>query len=189
MNLDRILAVDPSLTCTGWAEFQGCELVRCGIIPTRSGAPLFQRIQAPAAILGSRDVPPYLLVIEWPQIYTRTKSKGDPNDLLPVAAVAGAIISSVGALTVRMPKPSDWKGQVPKDVHNARVLKRLTPGERARFDAARLPKSLANNAIDAVGLGLWALGRMGNHAANSDQDPVSLEAHGAASGGRARSRG
>jgi hypothetical protein len=102
---------------------------------------------------------PDTLVIEWPQIYVRARSKGDPNDLLLVAGVAAGVVASVRAGCVFMPKPADWKGQVPKEIHNARAMKRLSPAEAALVAPAG-PASKLNNAIDAVGLGLWALGRM-----------------------------
>ncbi len=165
----RMLAVDPSLTCTGWARFLDGRLDACGIIRTYRDDTLAGRLYS--IDRAFRGVPmPDKLVIEWPQVYTRAKSKGDPNDMLPVAAVAGIVIASLSADVVLTPRPAEWKGQVPKDVHNARVMRRLTPEERNRVDAAQLPKSLANNAIDAIGLGLWALGRMGSNASNSDQE-------------------
>lgn len=175
----HLLAVDPSLTCTGWARFFCGSLQGCGLIRPDRGDPFASRVSL--AGHAFRGVSVDILVIEWPQVYRATRSKGDPNDLLAVAGVAGGVLSQVTALQRTLtPKPAEWKGQVPKEIHNARVLARLDDAERALVDGAG-PASLLNNAIDAVGLGLWALGRMASHVqpgtnlrgANEDQ-----EAHG-----------
>lgn len=94
-----------------------------------------------------------VLVIEIPQIYRASKSRGDPNDLIKVAVLAGKIIGRINAPHTVEVHPATWKGQVPKNVHNARVLARLSPEERAKVPAV-------HDAIDAVGLGLWFLKRL-----------------------------
>lgn len=161
-SYDYVLAVDPSLTCTGWARFNFGRLVACGVNRTASDARFDVRIARAADV--PRDTVWSLFVIEWPQVYTYGKSKGDPNDLLAVAAVAGAALARTTAHEVRTPRPAQWKGQVPKPIHNARVLARLDAVEQAMLARAGVPASLLNNVIDAIGLGLWALGRMGSNA-------------------------
>lgn len=43
------------------------------------------------AVWASVHPIPHDLAIEYPQVYARSKSKGDPNDLISVAGVVGAI--------------------------------------------------------------------------------------------------
>jgi len=58
--------------------------------------------------------------------------------------------------------PREWKGQVPKRIHQPRIIKALTDEERAEMDKDLAPytKSLRHNALDAVGIGLKYLRRM-----------------------------
>jgi hypothetical protein len=59
--------------------------------------------------------------VEFPRFYGTAKSKGDPNDLLDLASVAGAVL---GALSERLflmpsaPYPRTWKGSTPKSMQN-----------------------------------------------------------------------
>ncbi len=93
-----------------------------------------------------------LLIIERPKVYPGVQRE-DPNDLIDVALMAGRMIERFPHSALRTPYPQDWKGQVPKEIHNRRVLKALTCTERKI-----VPNN--HNAIDAAGLYLWAIGRM-----------------------------
>jgi len=67
-------------------------------------------------------------------------------------------------------KPREWKGQVPKDVHHARLVKTLTPDEMAMVERAA-PPSLRHNVLDAIGIGkYWFQSRRG--AAPVVENPV-----------------
>jgi len=93
-------------------------------------------------------------ISEVPQVYRVGASKGDPDDLIQLAGVVG-VFSMLIQSDVRMGvKPREWKGQVPKDVHHARLVKTLTPEEMAMVEAAA-PPSLRHNVLDAVGIGQW----------------------------------
>lgn len=104
---------------------------------------------------GTRAAP-YIVVVEWPQVYQGAKQGGDPNDLLPLAGLDAALATCFRGSTIAEYRPRDWKGQVPKDVMAGRIRGRLSITEQAIFDRAlgKLPKSLQHNAIDAVGIGL-----------------------------------
>jgi len=115
---------------------------------------------------GTRPVS--TVVIEKPQVYVASRSKGDPNDLITIAAVVGAVVMRAWwghplhrpALVVY--KPAEWKGQVPKPkpgetyIIEERVRAKLSEEERARV-ALPTAKSLHHNVFDAVGLGLHHL--------------------------------
>lgn len=99
-------------------------------------------------------------VYEWPQVYRASKSKGDPNQLIALAAVGAAIGAGLVGARVVSVLPDEWSGQVPKKTtgdpwatpRGIRVASRLSDYERAC-----VPK--VHDAIDAVGIGLHALGR------------------------------
>lgn len=102
------------------------------------------------------------LVYECPQIYSRRKSKGDPNDLIPLALVCGLVSGRFPAATVTALKPREWCGQLPKSTvasevwTSARgelVARRLNAAERASVVSS-------HDAIDATGIGLFHLDRL-----------------------------
>jgi hypothetical protein len=96
------------------------------------------------------------VVIEIPRIYLG-KGKGDLNDLIDLAVLAGGL-STLGT-SAYFVTPSEWKGQTPKDVMAVRVRAKLTPQELALFNACDCPASLRHNVLDAIGIGLWKIGR------------------------------
>lgn len=130
------LAVDPGAK-TGWALFQGDLLVKCGTMPG------IQAAQGPIAICS-------LAVIEAPRIRRRHPR---PQDLITLALLTGQIAAHYP--NHQLVPPEQWKGQMPKDVCWRRVLTRLLPTEMALVRTAGADW----NCRDAVGLGLWALGR------------------------------
>lgn len=102
-------------------------------------------------------------VVEVPVVYLHgpggKKDGADPNDLIDLAAVVGALcVTFSEAFVLKAVQPREWKGQVPKEIHHARALSRLDADERARVP--KLAKSRLHNALDALALGLTDLGRM-----------------------------
>lgn len=98
------------------------------------------------------------LYIEVPRIYPGSNSKkGDLNDLLDLSLMAGRIIGANSPVTTIF--PAEWKRQVPKDVMVERIKSFLTPEERLRVELPTA-KSKHHNVWDAVGIGLYAVGRM-----------------------------
>ncbi len=148
-----ILAIDPG-ACTGWAIFlPGVGLHSAGVCTVDDlSSPMFDTFAPRHAEL----------VIEIPQVYRAALSKGDPNDLIKVAVQAGRWIerAKLRGWGVREVHPTTWKGQIPKEIHHARIENALLADERARASSAlSLPKSKRHNALDAIGLGLFHLGR------------------------------
>ncbi len=95
------------------------------------------------------------LVAEIPQVYRF--GKGDPADLIEIAGVVGAIAFCIPAAGRTHFLPRTWKGQVPKEAHHPRILKKLSSDEVSRIEST--PKSLMHNVVDAIGIGLFALER------------------------------
>lgn len=125
---------------------------------------------------------PDRVALEYPQIYSVGKGKGDPNDLFPVACVAQSVavraLGHSGNLAHYLPR--EWKGTRNKLSNTADVRKRLAEGEFNRIEipsstcehcASQFPEEtctrardnrepcLVHNIYDAIGIGLKALGR------------------------------
>ena len=168
-----VLSLDPGLRASGLALFVNGQLVAAEVVTQTPRGKTANRacdssemacrcVVAVAGMMrelgGAGQVD--RLLCEWPQIYQRSagRSKGDPNDLLPLAGVCAAIcalLSPHGPEVISL-NPAEWKGQVDGDVMTARILAKLGEAERAI-----LPRgALAHNAIDAAGLGLFHLGRL-----------------------------
>ncbi len=99
-------------------------------------------------------------VIEKPQIYRQRMWKGDPNDNVDVAIAAGvaaATLSRCGPVSFAAPRA--WKGQREKRIDNAYTLRLLGPDEAEVLAGHKVRGSKLHNVVDAVGIGLWKLGR------------------------------
>lgn len=144
------LSIDPGLD-TGWAYFRDADtLLVCGL-----GDP---------CQLDTKSTPVRCVIIERPVIYENRLMKGgvkSANDIVTLAIqvgdYAGHFRRVVGA-HVAMVTPGSWKGQVPKDIHNARVLGSLSAGNCTVLDECTryVSASKRHNVIDAVALGLAA---------------------------------
>lgn len=170
-----LIAVDNSLCKPGVAVFCEGLLVATGTMrqPKNTELNIAERVNRTA-----RDVitfaidkapEPFFLAYEWPQVYTASKSKGDPNDLLGVVGVGGAVAGMLAmicfgrnsVLDVVAYKPAEWIGQIPKAT-GAKCM----DSPRARRILSKLDwieKEFVisdNDAIDAVGIGLYRLGRL-----------------------------
>lgn len=98
---------------------------------------------------------PGRVVIELPVVYPIKQWKGDPNDLIKVAMHVGIAVAVFSPFwSVELATPRQWKGQRPKAIDNARTLRLLSEDELERIE-----KKNSTHALDAIGLGLWALKR------------------------------
>lgn len=170
----ELFALDPSLNGPGAALFRGGKLVaaeRVKVDKTWTKLDIGERASRVAeAVMRwgvGHNMEPRVLVYERPQVYTREKSDGDPNDLIAIALVAGefggmlrmAMAARNVSLVQFAPTPNDWTGNIPKakkgdpweSARARRVRARLTDEEFA----AVVP---SHDAIDAVGIGLWRMG-------------------------------
>ena len=134
-----LLSVDPGRH-TGWAAFGERTLWACG-----TGDPPVERARR--------------VVVELPRVYPRHPVP--PQDIVTLAALAGQYVGRAAAAgaSASTVSPSQWKGTMPKGVCAARVRARLSPEERAVVDACGAPAGELHNVLDAVGIGLHALGR------------------------------
>lgn len=143
-----IYAVDPSTVATGVAIFLGTRLDRVTVLEAEG---LDEMIEAVRAYFYGHPITAEC-VVEVPIAYG-FKQKGDPNDLLKIAQVAGAVrahFATSYAIT-----PGGWNGGRPKKITEARIRSLLLPDEVAMLDTVRV--AVRHNAIDAVGVGMHHL--------------------------------
>ena len=146
-----LLAIDPGADA-GWARFNSTTLQACGLAGT------------PAVAVCADDAKIERVIIEKPMIYPGGRQQARPADVIKLAVRAGEWGGRATALWAVVPEyvePFRWKGSIPKDIHHARIWARLTPVEQAVVsEAARgMAPSKRHNVMDAVGLGLYAIGR------------------------------
>lgn len=181
-----LLSVDPGMNSPGLAFFrENNTLYAAARANTSEYADLpdgerWLRVARTLAAWVLEKVPSGALTVafERPQWYQRGKSKGDPNQLVGVAGVAAnltGILSCNYHVDVVSPKPAEWIGQLSKvcTVCKGKAKKKCvechgsaweTPrGRRIRSRLTSAELLLVpdqNDAIDAVGIGLWVLGRL-----------------------------
>ena len=157
----KVLAVDPGVKATGLAFFDDYNLVGVTLARARSLELMIQALESARPVeMGV----PEIVIIERPVVYRRG-GKGDPADLISVAIVAGAAACTFGRGTwteTKFVEPRTWKGSVPKNIHNERIIDRLDDEERKilKDRLVKAPVKLIHNVIDAVGIGLYQLGRI-----------------------------
>jgi hypothetical protein len=157
-----LLSVDPGVNEAGVAVWEDARLTSAWLAQGGGWLETARSIKArlydsyPLSIIEGLE-----LAIERPQVYTQNRLKGDPNDLIDLALMAGALVGMVeieiGGITLYLPR--QWKGQLPKDVTTERSQKKLSKDERAVIE---LPRSVGkqHNVWDAVGIGLRHLRRV-----------------------------
>lgn len=127
----------------------------------KTGAAVFVRSDSEGwTLLGARTCSPddvsrlpwgpvNVVVIENPEIYARSKAR--PRDILKLARIVGRYEERFLGSTIRLVTPHEWKGSIDGDIMTKRILASLNAVE------ARLCAGVDHNAIDAVGIGKWAL--------------------------------
>ena len=149
-----IISLDPGVKKAGVAVFHDKKLTEAWLAHGKNWQDTAQNVKSHFIACYSAE-----LVMEKPQVYVQSKLKGDPDDLIGLALMAGCVAGmlSAGVKSVYLYFPRQWKGQVPKNIMTARTKEKLSDEERSRVD---LPaKYLQHNVWDAVGIGLYHLKR------------------------------
>ncbi len=154
--MSLIAAIDPGKNHTALALFErthdrGAEYLRGWLIPSGTYPDGLRYLAADVSCV----------VMELPQVYPGAR-QNDPNDLIAVAYAGGVVSGYFGPQVLRETlSPSAWKGQVPKEVTQLRLLGTLHQIELGRLenDLQGIPCHLQHNLFDAIGLGLVACGR------------------------------
>lgn len=160
--INRAVSIDPGIHATGIAVWLNSNLIRTDLVDSKkTGIHAWLEISDKAwRFSGSTDQ----LIIEMPQIYDRrSRSKGDPNDLIQLAGFVGFLICNNvnNPDNCQLVRPAEWKGQHSKQITKNRCLATLAEKE---IDNITLPRaaSLQHNIWDAIGIGLWYLKRRPN---------------------------
>jgi len=92
-------------------------------------------------------------------------ASSQPNDLLDVSETATYFAQQIARRTefgwLKLVPAAEWKANLSKAIHHARIAKVLDLGEGVVLSAGVLnvPKTHHKEVLDAVGIGLHALGR------------------------------
>lgn len=119
-----------------------------------------------------------MVIVEGQEIaYTGKNNKANPRDLLTLGMTTGAVLAVADADLVLSPTPHEWKGSVPKHIHQCRVLTKAgikyemkggkkpesqypVPLQPYRFyqeDSGKINPGDWKEINDAIGLGLWGI--------------------------------
>lgn len=149
--MTSFFTVDPGGPELGWAAWQDGVLVACGLSRTKAKTWQLRAVNHRAVLdaLGAYVTDDVLT--ECMRV-RGGNGRGNPQILVELNGIAG----HVGTSWV---EPGMWKGAVPKEVHQPRILATLTEAERALVMRV-LPAGKRHNTIDAVGIGLYRLGRL-----------------------------
>lgn len=167
-----LLAVDPGLRHVGLALFNRGYLVKAALVQgdntrmrdleawTIMGSNVATWVDGEIPRKRSREPRIHHLVCEKPQVYAHKGSTG-ADDLFQLVGVLGAVGMALDWAECTTATPRVWKGQVKKEIHHARVWKRLTEAEEALLEGclSLIHPELQHNVLDAVGIGLWKLKR------------------------------
>lgn len=165
------LFIDPGLRACGSALFRDSELVAAGL--PKGGDHDVRRpeerseawIEMALSVLRWAGDEIDELTIELPQIYQTSHQKAqkkgtDQNDLIHLAAVVSAICATYATIPRRVLLPMEWKSQIPKEIMHARAAVVLSPEELSLIPLTPRSRKRDHNTMDAVSMGLWALGRL-----------------------------
>ena len=143
-----LLAIDPGKTHFGYAVFREGLLVSCGT-PNHANAEGLASIAIDLYRYYKRQAGTRVSVaMEVPQNYLRTRRVKSLSGLVALCAAVDAAVQ-----IERFYQPKVWKGQVPKPAHHKRLVRVLSAAETTLWNEAD------HNARDAIGIGLFHLGR------------------------------
>lgn len=156
--MSRILSWDPSTKSTGWAYYMHRSLIDAGVVRAKSASEMLWSLQ----YMRSHRFQPTHVVIERPEIYTPTQAKADPNKIAQVMLIAGACAMLFPYEHLHMPFPKEWKGQLPKDVVEARLEKKVGEVEWNKIQEilSKQLKGSRDDVADAIALNVWLQGRL-----------------------------
>lgn len=152
--VQTVLAIDPGIRMCGCSLFVNGAFNECWLVRSKKK----DWLESVRDIAFQLSYGPYttLTVIEGQVIYPTDQQKGNPNHIRKTAFATGAYFNAVEDRAYKMlvPAPAEWKGSVPKSIHNERV-KAKHPEAIPMVE--RVAKSYRHNVWDAIGLGDWAL--------------------------------
>lgn len=166
-----MITIDPNLRGCGVAVWSGNALQLAAYVKNPSTGRGYAAFVSMAVAVGEYLMDRVLyedrapVIVEHPRVYPGMP-KTDLNDLLDVTGVGAAVshrlkgfgITGSGYVLVQTVFPSEWKGTMKKAAMLDRIREKLTDTERAVVQKTN--KSDTEDILDAVGIGLWKLGRL-----------------------------
>lgn len=143
---------DPSTRATGLATFFNGQLHSVHVLEADGTDGMLKAISEFFSLY-----PPALddeLLIEAPGFYKFDKA--NPAQIAKIHQIVGSV--RLHFTTSRTITPARWNRSRPKEITEQRIKGLLSRVELAMVEAIRQP--VRNNGFDAVGVGLWAYGRM-----------------------------
>lgn len=147
----KILAIDPSTTSCGYAVFKDDDLTDWGVISNTDKSSFIRSEHIANAlhfVMVSEQ--PHLIVCEYPHkggIGAKTMSIAT---LFHFCGMVHGMAKS-SKLPIKFVEPIKWKGNIPKEIHQKRVIPKL----EEKYDIKLEGES--SDLIDAVALGDWFL--------------------------------
>lgn len=154
--MTRLLCIDPGKKAIGFLYSDADRPVACGCIRSKSNDPAIAAAAFYDALVcripGFR---PDILVAE-AMVWRPNDRKSQPNDLLDVTRTTTHVAVACRVGGVRDVEALEWKGNLPKAIHHARIDFALNEAERAivRLGIASTIETHAKEVLDAVGI--WA---------------------------------
>lgn len=146
--LSILLAIDPGKTHFGYSVFKDGRLIACGTPENADPVALAGIAIGLYDYYKRQPQTRVAVVMEVPQHYLRSRRV---KSLEGLVALCAAVDRAVQVQAFYQPKM--WKGQVPKPAHHRRLGRVLTGVELDLWGTAD------HNAKDAIGIGLFHLGR------------------------------
>ena len=153
-----MITIDPGLNGCGVAFWGVKELQAAYYLPRNSRVE--QKPFGMAETLRSAvesAMPVERIIIEKPQIYPSMPVPSD--DLLNLHEMSSIFVGLLGR-TVEWVRPREWKGSVRKEIMTNRLIAIMDNTDENGDIVLPTAKSLQHNVYDAIGIGLWALGRL-----------------------------
>ncbi len=170
MAQELVLGIDPDTRNTGWALATKHKLIAVGVI--RGDGTVESMFVAAHGVPVQRDMD--LIGVEGQEIHHG--GKAPPHDIIKLAQFAGVIgaaLKGIYCCPLEIPKPSEWKKQVPKPIHQRRSYTAygLRCDEAAGYcypvgdlsaieGASALNQGDWKHVGDAIGLARWGADRV-----------------------------
>jgi hypothetical protein len=171
LRFEDILAIDPGYSFSngaGWAHFSDGKLKNCGVeAPFASGLDskqscleVLEKLSKQWENLMGFHKNPELLCLESPIVYPRYSQKIDTRSLDNIHFLNGMLSERFNPRELLIPTPYQWKQNKPKDIHRHEIMAALDQKSQYILTNTlnQIPRNKWHNVIDAVGLGLYALG-------------------------------